>query len=758
MTSRTATAPRPVPAPDDPVPARMPDRGDARSGGRDGASRTTSAPPPQSPPQPRPPALLAPLLALALALPLLLAFNEPPSATFYNQAAALVGWGLAVAVLARWLPPRDLIYRQGLNLLLAALALLVLAALVAPSWAALPWGMALSAAAVISAAGVAAAAGAASSQARHTALVFGAIAAGVLIAAAGNAVVAFVQIFMPRLADGVLVAATAIEGRAAGNLRQPNQLATLTLWAIAVTAWLADRRLRRLAREQAYAPTLMDSRTRRHRAVAVPGWTQRADLHVAALLFVVVAVFTAVLVLTGSRTGAIGLVVVAAWAGVDRRLAPAVRWVLLAAPLVMLLQWWALLANVAALQPDAGSGDRVASAAGDPRWVIWRQTLALIGQHPWTGVGFGEFNFAWTLTPFVERPGQHFFDHAHSLPLHLAAELGVPLALLVTGLLAVALWRAGRAAWRHEGELGVTLRCAFVMLLVMALHSLTEYPLWYAHLLLPTAFVFGLCLAGHERRSTLQRAWLADHRPVRTLLLAAVTGTGLSLAALWDYHRVVAIFAPSADAAPLAERIADGRRSWFFGHHADYAAVTTADRPSALMPAFDRAAHHLLDTRLMMAWARAMDETNQNDRARHLAQRLAEFRHPQAAEFFAPCARFSEAEIARASEPPPVLSVPVQRVVAPAAAIADAGLPMAVPTVAPPAAVPPGGAPGPAASGPAQPGTAAAMPATPPVVPSSALPKGPAPPADPAFTPPPPLDVPFQCLRPVRALTYLDFR
>ena len=47
---------------------------------------------------------------------------------------------------------------------------------------------------------------------------------------------------------------------------------------------------------------------------------------------------------------------------------------------------------------------------------------------------------------------------------------------------------------------------------------------------------------------------------------------------LVDYQRVVVIFAPPPRrAARSPQRIDDGQRSWFFGHHADYAAVTTAD-------------------------------------------------------------------------------------------------------------------------------------------------------------------------------------
>jgi len=56
------------------------------------------------------------------------------------------------------------------------------------------------------------------------------------------------------------------------------------------------------------------------------------------------------------------------------------------------------------------------------------------------------------------------------------------------------------------------------------------------------------------------------------------------------------------------------------------------------MPAFARASHYLLDTRLMVAWAEALAQSGDIERARHLAARLREFRNPAADEFFAPCA------------------------------------------------------------------------------------------------------------------------
>ena len=44
---------------------------------------------------------------MAVAVPTLIAFNVPPSATFFNQAASFVGWGLARTVVAATLAPRD---------------------------------------------------------------------------------------------------------------------------------------------------------------------------------------------------------------------------------------------------------------------------------------------------------------------------------------------------------------------------------------------------------------------------------------------------------------------------------------------------------------------------------------------------------------------------------------------------------------------------------------------------------------------------
>ena len=176
------------------------------------------------------------------------------------------------------------------------------------------------------------------------------------------------------------------------------------------------------------------------------------------------------------------------------------------------------------------------------------------------------------------------------------------------------------------------------MVLMVMLHSLLEYPLWYSYFLLPTAFAFGLCLAEPAGPGASSPA-LPMGRTARTrpLVIASMVMTFGGMFALYDYLRVVVIFAPPAGAAPLADRIADGRRSVLFSHHADYAAATTAEHPSDAMWAFTGAPHYLLDARLMQAWAVALYESGDTDRARHVAARLKEFKSDQSEAFFAVC-------------------------------------------------------------------------------------------------------------------------
>ncbi|MFO1339526.1 MAG: Wzy polymerase domain-containing protein [Burkholderiaceae bacterium] len=535
---------------------------------------------------------------VAVAAPALLAYNLAPSATLLNQLLALAGWGVVLAAV----PKRGLGERGDLNLLWAALGALAVAVVVSMQMS-LPSPLAWSALALLAAAALVATHGhagdargaAAAAEGFHTAL---------LLAGLASSVIALIQVFAPGLADGNVVARSGLPGRAVGNLRQPNHLSSLLLWAM--IGWVPLAQAGRVAGARLARPLALG-------LGALLVWA---------------------LVLTASRTGIVGVVLLAAWGAADRRLSRWVRVALIAAPVAYLVLalgmsgWAHVTGHTYGGEARLSEGDVSAS-----RYGIWSNTWDLIKAQPWTGVGFGEFNFAWTLSAFPGRPTA-FFDHTHNLPLQLLVELGAPLGLLVLLLLLGALLQSARRSWQVEGEAGAGARAAFMVVLMIGLHSLFEYPLWYAYFLLPAAWAWG-----HALRSTRPAIdWgLGPGRVSWGLRLGGAALIAGAAFAVFDYWKVVVIYAPSDDAAPLAERIEHGQGSLFFSNQADYAAATTTEPPSQAMAAFDSATHVLLDTRLMMDWAQALAESGHRDKASYLAARLREFRNPASAEFFQVC-------------------------------------------------------------------------------------------------------------------------
>jgi hypothetical protein len=200
-------------------------------------------------------------------------------------------------------------------------------------------------------------------------------------------------------------------------------------------------------------------------------------------------------------------------------------------------------------------------------------------------------------------------------------------------LLLTALTQSRRRVRVSEGSRGNALRATFVMVLIMGLHSMLEYPLWYAHFLLPTAFSWGLCL-GNDSRNGERTKIVQAHWPL-LVGIGLVSGAALMI---WDYHRVSAIFNAADERLSLTERIEVGQRSWFFAHHADYARITTLEETSPpTLADFRRATYFLLDTRLLIAWANAHARAGDIERARWIADRLRELKQSSAEPYFAPC-------------------------------------------------------------------------------------------------------------------------
>jgi O-antigen ligase len=151
---------------------------------------------------------------------------------------------------------------------------------------------------------------------------------------------------------------------------------------------------------------------------------RRTTIGLAAFLACLVAMF-----LTGSRAGimlsllagvgAAGLLM-ARYIPLDRR---SVQF-LLAAACVLLVVTQLLGAGVLERFESEGlhSGGRPAT---------YRSTEAIIEEHPWLGTGLGTFTWVYPAYRTSAWTSWGTWDHAHSTPLEIAAEMGVPLAGVV---------------------------------------------------------------------------------------------------------------------------------------------------------------------------------------------------------------------------------------------------------------------------------------------------------------------------------------
>ncbi len=242
-----------------------------------------------------------------------------------------------------------------------------------------------------------------------------------------------------------------------------------------------------------------------------------------------------------------------------------------------------LLAALACQGTACGAIGRLAHSGQDSRLLLWRDVLALIGERPWSGWGWGELGYAHFIS---ELPAPRFpekLSHAHNLPLHLAVELGLPVALAVCAAVALVLWRA--RPWRetHPWRWG-----AWLGLGVLGLHSLLEYPLWYGPFQMVVLWSLGWLWLGRPAAPGPRRSVPLDVAAAG--LLALVLSLGL------DYLRVSQPYLPPAQRSTWlgGPALAQAQRSWVFRAEADFAALALTPLSEANAPAIHALAKSLL--------------------------------------------------------------------------------------------------------------------------------------------------------------------
>ena len=360
-------------------------------------------------------------------------------------------------------------------------------------------------------------------------------------------------------------------GEAFSNLRQRNQFASLVNIGLIALIWCVAR----------VSPTYDVAKA--SVLASRSNWLSIGALPAAVLLGIGNAA-------SSSRTGLLQLLLVVVlcwWWGVLRH--PATRNAVWAAALAYAVASVVLPLLIGMELGSSGILGRLndGGAACSSRLTLWRNVLHLIAQKPWFGWGWGELDYAHFVTLY---PGPRFceiLDNAHNLPLHLAVELGIPLALLVCGGGLWLIWRA-KPWWERDA----TRQMAWGVLAVIMLHSLLEYPLWYG----PFQMAFGLCVwllivtpAVNEKIFTTkvvkwgaielsgEKNALNRHLALVLVRLFAIIVAIFVLYAGWDYHRISQIYlAPSQRSeAYRVNTLAKIQGSWLFENQVKFAELTT---------------------------------------------------------------------------------------------------------------------------------------------------------------------------------------
>lgn len=183
------------------------------------------------------------------------------------------------------------------------------------------------------------------------------------------------------------------------------------------------------------------------------------------------------------------------------------------------------------------------------RIYLWKESFNIFLTAPWLGVGFGQYaihHFQWV--PILRPESSHIvgmYNHAHNLVLQLAAESGVlGLSIFLAGVL---LWLRGI----FQARCTAAHWWGYSILMVLAIHSMLEYPLWYFYFLGVLAVLMGML---DETRYELELRQLGRVGVALILLLG-----GMSLYQVdSDYHRLKRTLAAPGNTLEARQKLIQG--------------------------------------------------------------------------------------------------------------------------------------------------------------------------------------------------------
>jgi O-antigen ligase len=418
-----------------------------------------------------------------------------------------------------------------------------------------------------------------------------------------------------------------------GNVRQPNQYATLMAMGVGAVWWLGLGALKRPSPQPSPAGGRGGDANSFLFSPAEAGEGVRPLMVCGSLLLIL----TSGIVLSGSRTGMLETLLIAAmafcWRGEKGSAQRKLALLFMALPLIYLaeLQLIKLISQLMGLA-DIRGVERFADGPGMSRRTLWHNVIHMIADKPLLGQGVHELGYAHFLFDFSQLSwwpykGRHmeFIDNAHNVALQSWAELGLAGMLLSVGAFAYGVWRA--RPWR---EVSADRQMAWLIIAPLALHSMLEYPLHYAQFWLPFCLALGIAFMRHDLHTYSSNMPLADINYPKSdasltsiWIIRAVAACCIAAFAYaaWDYDRVSQAYnGPQRRAIPLGvDRVADAQASWLFAPYARFAKLmVTPVEPhnaQALLPELREMLHFSAEPRVLDKLLRALKITGANDAA-----------------------------------------------------------------------------------------------------------------------------------------------
>lgn len=138
------------------------------------------------------------------------------------------------------------------------------------------------------------------------------------------------------------------------------------------------------------------------------------------------------------------------------------------------------------------------------RWNVYLSTVDMIKDHPWLGTGLGTFRWAFPAYRSSEISVIGIWEQAHSSPLELTAEMGIPFGIVVVaawGLVLTILWRGILTRKRDE----ILPLAAFWTATAGVLHSLIDFSLQVPGFSIVVFALLGMGLAQSSSSRTSAR-------------------------------------------------------------------------------------------------------------------------------------------------------------------------------------------------------------------------------------------------------------